>query len=129
MLQKIMGNTPIMTPLREDRLGGMGGIINDVAGYRNYKEALGFTFRYFSTEMFQNGEIKLLSIDGIAPTLENIRNGSYPFIADCCIITVKPRSGNVQKIVDFMFSPAGRELVEKTGYIPIPEVSPSVQSR
>ena len=120
MLEKIMGNTPIMPPLKEDRLGGMGGIINDVASYRNDQEAIGFTFRYFSTEMFKNGEIKLLAIDGIAPTVENIRNGTYPFIADCCIITVKPRSENIRKIVDFMFSPAGKELIEKTGYVALP---------
>ncbi|MBE6362948.1 MAG: hypothetical protein E7054_04765 [Lentisphaerae bacterium] len=117
MLQKIMGNTPIMPPLKEDRLGGMGDIINDVANYRNYQEAIGFTFRYFSTEMFKNGEIKLLSIDGIAPTVENIRNGTYPFIADCCIITVRPRSENVRKIIDFLFSTTGKELIEKTGYV------------
>lgn len=120
MLEKIMGNTPIMPPLKEDRLGGMGGIINDVANYRNYQEAVGFTFRYFSTEMFKNGEIKLLAIDGVAPTVENIRNGTYPFIADCCIITVRPRSENIRKIVDFMFSPAGKELIEKTGYVAFP---------
>ena len=120
MLEKIMGKTPIMPPLKEDRLAGMGGIINDVANYRNYQEALGFTFRYFSTEMFKNGEIKLLAIDGIAPTVENIRNGTYPFIADCCIITVKQRSKNVGKIVNFLFSPAGKELIEKTGYVAMP---------
>ena len=121
MLEKIMGKTPIMPPLKEDRLGGMGGIINDVANYRNYQEAIGFTFRYFSTEMFKNGEIKLLAIDGIAPTVENIRKGTYPFIADCCIITVKPRNENIRKIVDFMFTPAGKELIEKTGYLAIPQ--------
>ena len=120
MLEKIMGKTPIMPPLKEDRLGGMGGIINDVANYRNYQEAIGFTFRYFSTEMFKNGEIKLLAIDGISPTVENIRNGSYPFIADCCIITVKPRNKNIRKIVDFMFSTPGKELIEKTGYVAMP---------
>jgi phosphate transport system substrate-binding protein len=120
MLEKIMKDIPIMPPLREDRLGGMGGIINDVAAYRNFSEAIGFTFRYFSTEMFRNGEIKLLSIDGIVPTVENIRNGTYPFIADCCIITVKPRDENIRKIVDFMFSDAGKELIEKTGYVAVP---------
>ena len=120
MLEKIMGKTPIMPPLKEDRLGGMGEIINDVANYRNYQEAIGFTFRYFSTEMFKNGEIKLLAIDGISPTVENIRNGSYPFIADCCIITVKPRNKNIRKIVDFMFSTPGKELIEKTGYVAMP---------
>lgn len=119
MLEKIMKDIPIMPPLKEDRLGGMGGIINDVAGYRNYQEAIGFSFRYFSSEMFRNGEIKLLAVDGVEPTVKNIRNGTYPFIADCCLITVKPRSENIRKIVDFMFSPAGKELIEKTGYVAI----------
>jgi phosphate transport system substrate-binding protein len=71
--------------------------------------------------MFKNGEIKLRAIDGIAPTVENIRNGTYPFIADCCIITGTPRNENVRKIVDFMFSPSGKELIEKTGYVAIPQ--------
>ena len=127
MLEKIMKAIPIMSPLKEDRLAGMGGIINDVAGYRNYQEAIGFTFRYFSTEMFRNGEIKLLSIDGVAPTVENIRNGTYPFIADCCIITANPRNENIRKIVDFMFSEAGKELIEKTGYVALPRTAPQMR--
>ncbi|MBR4945615.1 MAG: substrate-binding domain-containing protein [Kiritimatiellae bacterium] len=124
-LQRLMGDTPIMPPLREDRLGGMGGIINDVADYRNHHEAIGFSFRYFTEEMFRNGDIKLLSIDGIAPTLENIQNGSYPFLSDFGIITVRPRSENTQKLVDFFFSPAGQELIKQTGYVPLPNPSPS----
>ena len=118
MLQKIMGKTPIIPPIREDRVGGMGGIIRDVAAYRNSGDAIGFTFRFFSTEMFRNGSIKLLSVDGIAPTLENIQNGSYPFLTDCCVITCRPRSENTKKLVEFLFSPAGQELIRKVGYIP-----------
>ena len=119
MLQKIMGDTPIIPPIKADRLGGMGDIINDVANYRNSKDAIGFTFRFFSTEMFRNGSIKLLSIDGIEPSMENIRNGRYPFLTDCCVITCRPRSENTKKIVDFLFSPAGQELIRKVGYTPI----------
>ena len=118
MLQKIMGKTPIIPPIREDRVGGMGGIIRDVAAYRNSGDAIGFTFRFFSTEMFRNGSIKLLSVDGITPTLENIQNGSYPFLTDCCVITCRPRSENTKKLVAFLFSPAGQELIRKVGYIP-----------
>jgi phosphate transport system substrate-binding protein len=118
-LQRFMGDIPIMPPLREDRLGGMGGIINDVAAYRNHHEAIGFSFRYFTEEMFKNGDIKLLPIDGIAPTTENIQNGSYPLLSDFGIITVRPRSENTQKLVDFFFSAAGQELIEKTGYVPL----------
>jgi len=116
-LQKLMGDTPIMPPLKEDRLGGMGDIINDTANYRNYKAALGFSFRYYSTELLRNDQIKLLSIDGVAPTVENIRNGTYPLVATAYMVSVRPRSANTRKIVDFMLSPEGQKLVEDTGYV------------
>jgi phosphate transport system substrate-binding protein len=116
-LQKLMGDTPIMPPLKEDRLGGMGEIINDTANYRNYRAALGFSFRYYSTEMLRNNQIKLLSIDGVAPTVENIRNGTYPLVATAYMVTARPRLNNVRKIVDFMLSPEGQRLVEETGYV------------
>ena len=118
-LQKLMGDTPIMPPLKEDRLGGMGDIIHDTANYRNYRAALGFSFRFYSTEMLRNDQIKLLSVDGVAPTVENIRNGSYPLVATAYMVTARPRSENVRKIVDFMLSPEGQKLVEDTGYVPI----------
>ena len=125
-LQKFMGDTPIMPPLKEDRLGGMGEIINDTANYRNYKAALGFSFRYYSTEMLRNNQIRLLSIDGVVPTVENIRNGSYPLVATAYMVTKdSPRPANVRKIVDFMLSPEGQKLVEETGYIPVAPTAPA----
>ncbi|MBR6241355.1 MAG: substrate-binding domain-containing protein [Lentisphaeria bacterium] len=122
-LQKLMGDTPIMPPLKEDRIGGMGDIINDTANYRNFKAALGFSFRYYSTELLRNNQIKLLSIDGVAPTVENIRNGSYPLVATAYMVTARPRSANMRKIVDFMLSPEGQKLVEETGYVPVRPMS------
>ena len=126
-LQKLMGDTPIMPPLKEDRLGGMGDIINDTANYRNYKAALGFSFRYYSTEMLRNNQIKLISIDGVAPTVENIRNGSYPHVATVYMVSVRPRSKNTQKIVDYMLSPEGQKLVEDTGYVSLGTPAPANQ--
>lgn len=45
----------------------MGGVISEVATYRNYSSAIGYTFRYFATGMKPNDNIKLLAIDGAAP--------------------------------------------------------------
>ncbi|MBR0458178.1 MAG: substrate-binding domain-containing protein [Victivallales bacterium] len=118
-LQRLMGDTPIMPPLKEDRVGGMGDIINDTANYRNYRAALGFSFRFYATELLQNNRIKLLAIDGVAPTVDNIRQGNYPHIATAYIVTVRPRTQNIRKIVEFLQSSMGQELVEKTGYVPI----------
>ena len=116
--EKLMGDTPVMPPPREDEVVGEGRIISATANYRNYKSALGFSFRHSTEEMLRNNQIKLLSIDGVAPTIENIRDGSYPLVATAYIVTARPRSGNVRKIVDYMLSPEGRKLVEETGFIP-----------
>jgi len=75
--------------------------------------------------MLRNNQIRLLSIDGVAPTVENIRNGSYPLVATAYMVTARPRSGNTRKIVDFMLSPEGQRLVEETGYVPVGPTVPS----
>ena len=37
--------------------------------------------------MNDDKNIKLLAINGIAPTAENIRNGKYPYIVDAFMVT------------------------------------------
>lgn len=103
----------------EDVATGMGGIIHEVSKYRNYKNAIGYTFRYYSTEMVGNKEIKLLSIDGVAPTKENIRNGTYPLTSEFYAVTVGTDNPNVTKFVDWIVSEEGQTLVDKVGYVPV----------
>lgn len=120
-LQYLMGDVPIMEAPTEDVVSGMGGIISEVAQYKNYKNAIGYTFRYYSTEMVGNDEIKLLEIDGIAPTVENIRNGTYPITSEFYAVTANTENPNVQELLDWIVSPQGQALVEKVGYVPLSE--------
>ena len=120
-LQYLMGDVPIMEAPTEDVVSGMGGIISEVAQYKNYKNAIGYTFRYYSTEMVGNDEIKLLEIDGIAPTVENIRNGTYPITSEFYAVTANAENPNVQELLDWIVSPQGQALVEKVGYVPLSE--------
>jgi phosphate transport system substrate-binding protein len=118
-LERIMGDTPIMPPLKEDRLGGMGDIFHDVADYRNRSGAIGFSFRYYATELVNAGKIRLLSLDGVPPSPENIRSGRYPFVTESYLVTTTtPRSPDVQRLAAFLTSPTGRALVEAVGYVP-----------
>jgi phosphate transport system substrate-binding protein len=118
LLEKIMGETPIMKPLKEDVPEGMGGIIEQVADYRNYDNSIGFSFRFFATGMKANPDIKLLEINGIEPNSKNIANSTYPFTASLYAITVKdnPKPA-IQPFLKWMQGPQGQELVEKIGYI------------
>ena len=60
MLEKIMAYKKIMTPPQDDVVGGMGGIIERTSNYKNYSNAIGYSFLFFATEMVNNGNIRLL---------------------------------------------------------------------
>ncbi|ARK24785.1 hypothetical protein SporoP37_08985 [Sporosarcina sp. P37] len=118
-LERLMGDIPIMDAPKENVPEGMGGIISEVSKYRNYKNAIGYTFRYYSTKMVGNEEIKLLAIDGVKPTKETIRSDEYPIASEFYIVTAGTENPNVEKFIEWMISPQGQELVEKVGYVPI----------
>ncbi|PIC70555.1 hypothetical protein CSV77_08725 [Sporosarcina sp. P16b] len=118
-LERLMGNIPIMDAPKENVPEGMGGIISEVSKYRNYKNAMGYTFRYYSTEMVGNDEIKLLAIDGVKPTKETIRTDDYPIASEFYVITAGTENPNTEKFIEWMVSPQGQELVEKVGYVTV----------
>jgi phosphate transport system substrate-binding protein len=122
LLEKIMGDTPIMKPLEEDVPEGMGGIINKVADYRNYDNSIGFSFRFFATGMVANPDIKLLAINGIEPSPENISSETYPFTANLYAISLQdnPKS-TILPFLEWMRGPQGQEIIEKIGYIGLKE--------
>ncbi|WP_153731055.1 PstS family phosphate ABC transporter substrate-binding protein [Sporosarcina obsidiansis] len=118
-LERLMGDIPIMEAPQENVAEGMGGIIQEVSTYRNYKNAIGYTFRYYSTEMVGNDEIKLLAINGVAPTKETIRADEYPISSEFYAITAGTDNPNVEKFIEWIVSPQGQKLVEKVGYVPV----------
>ena len=116
-----------MEPETEDRIAGMGGIIEQVASYRNYKNAIGFSFRFYSTEMVQSGDIRLLSLNGVAPTRETIRDGSYPIASEFYAVTAAPigapppqaQDKDLGAFLDWILSPQGQAIVDQTGYVSV----------
>lgn len=102
-LEKIMGDTPI----KPDYTALFGSPI-------------GFSFRYYVTGMLAEGGVKILTINGVAPTTETIADGTYPVSGNLYAVYRKGETNeNVYKAVDFMLSPEGQKIVEKSGYIPL----------
>lgn len=126
-LQRLMGDIPIIEPEREDVVADMGGIISRVASYRNYKNAIGFSFRYYSTQMVENNQIRLLALDGVPPTRETIRDGSYPISNHFYAVTAAPigqpapeaRNQKLAALLEWILSPQGQWIIEKTGYVAV----------
>ncbi|CAM3488918.1 hypothetical protein EDM52_18940 [Brevibacillus invocatus] len=118
-LEKFMGNIPIMEPPNENRVSGMGGIIEKTSDYKNYPNAIGYSFRFFATEMVQNGNIRLLEVNGVLPSKATITDQSYPLSSEFYVITAGSQNPNVPKLIDWILSEQGQALVEKTGYTPL----------
>ena len=97
----------------------MGGLYETVADYRNFKNAIGYSFRYYCTEMLSGNAIKLLSINGVSPTLENIENGLYPFTDRFYAVTRADADENVRAFVQWMTQPQGQTIIQKVGYTPL----------
>ena len=113
-----MGDVPLDNPKTYTaKVDAMGQVTEKVAQYYGEEGAIGYTFRYFLEELNQEEGIKMLSVDGIYPSLENIENGSYKTVTDLCLITRKnDPNPYVQKMIDFMLSEDGQFIVRKTGY-------------
>ncbi|WP_367118092.1 PstS family phosphate ABC transporter substrate-binding protein [Pediococcus ethanolidurans] len=113
----VMQGKKLATPMKYQEEDGMGGLIDDVAGYNNNTNAIGYSFRFYTTQMKQNRNVKLLKINGYAPTTQNIRNGKYPFIANVYAISRRDQTKNSQRIVKWLTSKDGQMLINKTGYV------------
>lgn len=126
-LLRLMEGLPLLEPEEEERIAGMGGIIREVASYRNYQNAIGFSFRFYATEMVQNGDIRLLALNGVEPTRKSIRDESYPITSAFYAVTasrvgeppLEERSEAATAFLQWILSEEGQELVERTGYVPI----------
>lgn len=85
--------------------------------YRNFPNAIGYSFRFYVTGLM-NSDVTLLSVDGVAPTVENIRSGAYPLITQLYAVTRKGEENpNVAIFLNWVTSDAGMELIEKAGYV------------
>ncbi|MGN0184962.1 MAG: substrate-binding domain-containing protein [Aristaeellaceae bacterium] len=115
-LEKLMGDVELMIPPQQLVSDGMGDILETIE-YRNLPNAIGYSFRFYCTEMVGSG-VKLLSIDGVEPTLENIRSGAYPHVTTLYAVTRRGETNpNVQILLSWLTSDQGQALVEKCGYV------------
>jgi phosphate transport system substrate-binding protein len=56
---------------------------------------------------------------GVLPTLETVRDGSYPLARPLFLYTRTRPAGDVKQFMDWILSDAGQSIVTKVGYYPI----------
>lgn len=82
--------------------------------------SLGFSFRYYMDGIVGNSRVKMLSLNGVYPSAENIRNGSYPIIAQFyAIYRADNDNPNIPLLIDWILSEEGQTIIEESGYVRI----------
>ena len=71
-----------------------------------------------------NDTVTKITLDGVAPTKEDIQNGSYKLTKDMVMATkgaIDAQSPEVKSFFDFIYSSDGQQLIEKVHLIPMPK--------
>lgn len=64
-----------------------------------------------------DSSVAAVTLDGIAPTLENVKNGSFTVARGLYSNTKGDAQGLAKLFIDFLFSPTGQELVKAKGFV------------
>lgn len=82
--------------------------------------SIGFSFRYYMDGIVGNEGVKMLSMNGVYPSAENIQNGTYPVIAQFyAIYRADNTNENIPTLIDWILSDEGQTLIEESGYVRI----------
>ncbi|MBO5275231.1 MAG: substrate-binding domain-containing protein [Clostridia bacterium] len=82
--------------------------------------SIGFSFRYYMEGIVNNEAVKLLSVDGVSPTIEHIADRSYPIVAEFyAAYRADNDNENILRLIDWILSEEGQALIEASGYVKI----------
>lgn len=69
-------------------------------------------------EATQGAPLRLLAIDGIAATLDNVETGRFPISRPLNLLTRGPPTGLSAQFIAFCLSPSARPIIERLFFIP-----------
>lgn len=115
--ERILNGRPPLPPLREEIFREFPRV--RIAAYRNLPGALGFDFRARLRLCFDDDEVRLLPIDGVAPTDAGIRDASWPFTVTYVLLTRREPSAETRALRDWLLGPEGRDFITRCGFVPL----------
>lgn len=126
---EVGGADRIINPVT--RLEGSGSQTTFEAFMKDYKigrkspfaitgASIGFSFRYYMDGIVENDAVKMISLNGVYPSAENIQNRSYPIVAQFyAIYRADNANSNIPVLIEWLLSDEGQNLIEQTGYVRI----------
>jgi phosphate transport system substrate-binding protein len=60
-----------------------------------------------------------VALDGVVPTIRTVQEGTYPVARGLYSNTRGEPAGLTQKFIEFLYTPDGKRIIEKHGFIPV----------
>ena len=119
MLELVMQGIKITNPVEENVEESMTDIVNVIADYDNKESAIGYSYYYYLSTMYTKDSIKLLGVNGVKPTYENIKNGLYDIQTAYYAVIKKdePTDSPARKLLNAMKSERGQSVAKEAGYV------------
>ena len=120
MKKLVMGDTPMMKAEGTYVVNSMGGLVDAVASFDGSPAALGYTMYYYAVNMGMAKDLKLLKVEGIAPDVDTIASGKYPFRNNYYVVSKAGLAEDCPTAVlhRWLLSVSGQTLLKKLGYVP-----------
>ena len=121
MKSLVMGDTSMINPIYENIEEYEYKVTNQIADYDNAKNSICYGYYNYAKNTYDENNTKLLSINGVEPTKENIQNGKYPLKSGYYLVLrsdAKQNSG-IRKFVDLIGQDRGKKVEEEAGYVTI----------
>ncbi len=67
-------------------------------------------------------DLVAVALDGIAPTLDNVKSSKYPMTRPLFMITDGKPKGTAKQYIDYVLSPEGQKLLPKHGYLTLKQM-------
>jgi phosphate transport system substrate-binding protein len=82
---------------------------------------IGYSVYYYATFMLPTEGVKLIGVDGVPPTSENIADRSYPLTTEVYAVIREGTSDDHGAVLlrDWMSSAEGQVVVEESGYVSV----------
>jgi phosphate transport system substrate-binding protein len=81
----------------------------------NHKKTIGYT----TLTAIAGTKLRVLKINGIETSVENVLNGKYRLTVPYAIVFKGEPKGLTKRFVDFLYSEDGREIISQTGAVPV----------
>ena len=78
-----------------------------------------FTIGYLPLALAKRYQLKVLSIDGAAPTKKNVIRGDYPYVTPFSLVSKGEPTGAAEKFVTFVLSEKGQRIISDSYLLPV----------